>query len=293
MGRPHSAARRSPWSTSFPLFFLAADPSGSDGGSNAVHRGRPMTTDALRPLDRLAQDWESLRRTPASRDAMSALCRAEPDVLGAGTRDLGDLVDTLIGPSPDAQSSARGLDERARAAALFRAGLRSAHVHPLISRALVQALTPGIVGVGRRLAWGQGGEWESQGAFLVDAIATAWEVVEDWSGQDRAYAVLDVLSAVRCRLRRRIVRHRALHRAERLASSDEHLSERPATSDSDVEELARAIERERRHLDENDAIVLYAHRVLGYSISELSAWSGHSRRLLTTRRDRAAAAILA
>ena len=258
-----------------------------------MHRRRPMTTDALRPLDRLAQDWESLRRTPASRDAWSALSRAEPDMAGVGARDLGDLVDTLIGSAPDAWGSARGPDERAQAAALFRAVLRSAHVHPLVSRALVQALTPGIVGVGRRLGWGQGGEWDSPGAFTVDAIATAWEVVEDWSGEDRAYAVLDVLSAVRCRLRRRITRHRALHRTERLASSDEHLSERAAVSGSDVEELARAIERERRHLDENDAMVLYAHRVLGYSISELSAWSGHTRRLLATRRDRAAAAILA
>jgi hypothetical protein len=252
-----------------------------------------MTTDAHSPLDRLAEDWESLRRSPASRDAWSALSRVEPDMADVCARDLGDLVDTLIDRAPDAWGSARGPDERARAAALFRAMLRSARVHPLVSRALVQALTPGIVGIGRRLAWGQGGEWDSPRAFTLDAIATAWEVVDDWSGQDRAYAVLDVLSAVRCRLRRRIARHRALHRTERLASFDEHLCEHAADSGSDVEELARAIERERPQLDDSDAMVLYAHRVLGYSISELAAASGHSRRLLAARRDRAVAALLA
>ncbi len=259
-----------------------------------MHRRRPMTTiDALRPLDRLARDWESQRRTLASRDAMAALARAEPDLASIGAQDLGDLVDALVGAALDAWGAGRGPDERAHAAALFRAMLRSGRAHPLVSRALVQALTPGLVGVGRRLGWGQGGEWDSPASFTVDAIATAWEVVEEWSGQDRAYAVLDVLSALRCRLRRRIARHRALHRSERLAAPDEPLSERAGVSGSDVEELARAIERERRHLDDGDALVLYAHRVLGYSLSELSAWSGHSRRLLAARRDRAAGALIA
>ena len=252
-----------------------------------------MTTDALRPFDRLTQDWESRRRTVASRDALSALVRAEPDVGLVGARDLGDVVDALVGSARPTPARERGPDERAHAAALFRTMLRSGRVHPMVQRALVQALTPGLVGVGRRLGWGQGGEWDSRGAFTLDAIATAWEVVEEWSGQDRPYAVLDVLSAVRCRLRRRIIRHRALQRSERIASFEDHLSERAAADGSDVEELARAIERERGNLEDADALVLYAHRVLGYSLSELAAWSGHSRRLLATRRDRATAALIA
>ena len=266
---------------------------GSSGGSTAAHSRHPMTTDALRPFDRLQQDWESRRRTASSRDALSALVRAEPDVGAVGARDLGDLVDTLVGTAPSARGAGRGPEERARAAALFRAMLRSGCVHPLVPRALVQALTPGLLGVGRRLGWGQGGEWDSSAAFTLDAIATAWEVVEEWIGQDRPYAVLDVLSAVRCRLRRRIVRHRTMQRSERLVSFEDHLSERAAVDGSEVEELARAIERERGNLDAADALVLYAHRVLGYSLSELAAWSGHSRRLLAARRDRAAAALIA
>jgi hypothetical protein len=252
-----------------------------------------MTTDALRPLDRLAQDWEARRRSQASRDALRALARAEPDVARVRAADLGDLVEALIGSSGAAGPTGRGLPERDCAGALFRATLRSEHVHPMVSRALVQALVPGLVGVARRLTWGKGGEWESQGAFFVDAITTAWEVVEGWSGQDRAYAVLDVLSAVRCRLRRRIRRHHDLQMSERLASDDERLSESAAPAGSDAEELARAIEREGRALDPGDAAVLYAHRVLGYSLSEIAACSGHSRRFLAARRDRAASALIA
>lgn len=252
-----------------------------------------MPTDALRPIERLARDWEARRRSSASREAFAALADAEPELALVGAQDLGDLVDALIGSSPAAWRDGRGANERDRAAGLFRLMLRAGAVHPMVPRALVQALVPGLVGVGRRLAWGQGGEWESQDAFTLDALTTAWEVVVEWCGEDRAYAVLDVLSAVRCRLRRRIVRHHALHHAERLAAEDDRIVEQAATGESDAEELARAIELEGRRLDEQDAVVLYAHRVLGYSLSELSEASGHSRRFLAARRDRAVAALIA
>lgn len=251
-----------------------------------------MTTDLLRPFDRLAHDWEARRRTPESRDALAALARAEPDVADLAANDLGDLVDALIGSSPVGWRAGRDREERDHAAGIFRVVLRSGHVHPMLARALVQALVPGLVGVGRRLDWGKGGEWESQAAFTVDAIATAWEVVGEWCGQDRPYAVLDLLSAVRCRLRRRITRHHTLHRTEQLASGDEGTAEAVAAGPSDEEELARAIDRERGLLDPADAVVLYAHRVLGYSLSELSASSGHSRRFLAARRDRAVAVLI-
>ncbi|HTX63562.1 MAG TPA: hypothetical protein VMD28_07960 [Acidimicrobiales bacterium] len=254
-----------------------------------------MTTDT-RPLDRLAQDWAARAHSEASRDALRALELAEPEVAQAGAADLGDLVEVLIGASPAAWQTRDGRD-RDRAASLFRAMLRSGSAHAMVSRALVQALVPGLVGVARRLTWGRGGEWDSQGAFVTDMIATAWEVLEEWTGQDRTYAVLDVLSAVRCRLRRRIRRHHDLQISERLVRDDERSPERPseriASGGSDVEELARTIERERRRLDAGDAAVLYAHRVLGYSLSELSARSGHSRRFLAMRRDRAVSALTA
>lgn len=252
-----------------------------------------MTTDALRPFDRLAHDWQARRRSPESRDALAALASAEPDIADLAANDLGDLVDALIGPSPVAWRTGRDRGERDQAAAIFRVALRSGHAHPMVARALVQALVPGLVGVGRRLDWGKGGEWESQGAFTADAIATAWEVVEGWCGEDRPYAVLDLLSAVRCRLRRRVIRHHALLHTEQLAADDDGPAEPVATGLSDEEVLARAIDGERDLLDPADAVVLYAHRVLGYSLSELASSTGHSRRFLAARRDRAVASLIA
>lgn len=285
--------RRSEYTSSLvKKIFYECAAGGSDGGS-AHAQGRCMTSHAPRPLDRLASDWEARRRSQSSKDALRALVQAEPDLARLQARDLGDLVDALIGSSLSTRRATRGPGERARAAALFRVVLRAAPVHPLVPRALVQALLPGLVGVARRLTWGQGGEWESQATFFVDAITTAWEVVEEWGGQDRAYAVLDVLSAVRCRLRRRILRHRHLQLAEVLASDDGGLAGLAAPGESDAEELARAISRERRQLDAGDAAVLYAHRVLGYSLSELSARSGHSRRFLAACRDRAVGTLIA
>jgi hypothetical protein len=174
--------------------------------------------------------------------------------------------------------------------------LRHEHVHPLVPRAIVQALLPGLVGVARRLSWGSGGEWRDGGAFLADAVTTAWEVVVEWSGHDRPYAVLDILSAVRCRMRRQLLRHRS--RAEWPLRDGRDGGERDELigggSGTDLDELAHAIDDEwGRGLDPQDAAVLYAHRVLGYSIAELAQLTGRSRRYLSDRRDRAAGTLIA
>ncbi|MEI6701788.1 MAG: hypothetical protein WCL38_08550 [Actinomycetota bacterium] len=79
---------------------------------------------------------------------------------------------------------------------------------PIAGRALVQALLPGLLGVGRSLGWGKGLGWETRGDFLVDAISSAFEVCQTWAGQHRKYAGPDVLSAVRLRLRRQGLSHR-------------------------------------------------------------------------------------
>ncbi len=78
----------------------------------------------------------------------------------------------------------------------------------MIPRALLQALVPGLLSVAKRLSWGRGGDWESGGPFFSDLVTTAWEVIADWAGQDRPYAALDLLSAIRCRSRRQLVAHR-------------------------------------------------------------------------------------
>ncbi len=257
----------------------------------------------------LDKDWEAVRHSPPSRAALERLAAAEPLVAGLRAHDLGDLVE-LLRTSPRAGAPVRtedaGPDETERGgaadggdqylpAAVVRVMLRAAHVHPLVPRAIVQALTPGLFAVGRRLEWGAGGEWPDVDAFLADAVATTWEIVTEWAGNDRRYAVLDVLSAVRCRLRRRLLGHRRHVDALRGPIDDTDGPEEGwYSASSDLDHLATAIDDAwGRDLAQPDAAVLYAHRVLGYSLSELSALTGRSRRFLAQRRDQAAQALTA
>ena len=57
-----------------------------------------------------------------------------------------------------------------------------------------------------KLQWGRGGEWQDGEEFFGELLSTTWLVLQEWSGQDRPYAVLDLLSAIRCRLRRQLFR---------------------------------------------------------------------------------------
>lgn len=263
-----------------------------------------MNLTALRPMTLLDNDWCALCHSPTSKEALERLAAAEPLVARLGARDLGDLVGMLRGhrapgspsSSLDTQEDRGGVRDRDLPAAVVRAMLRSAGVHRLVPRAIVQALTPGLVSVGRRLGWGAGGEWPDGGAFLADALATLWEVVEEWAGEDRSYAVLDLLSAVRCRLRRRLLQHRRQQdRVLPVPQVDADVrAGRWCSADTDVDQLAAAIDGAwGRELDRTDAAVLYAHSVLGYSLSELSALTGRSRRYLGARRDHAAQVLTA
>ena len=118
----------------------------------------------------------------------------------------------------DALRHPKDAADRARAARVIQAMLRSQGVHPLVPRAVLQAILPGLVSVARRLSWGAGGDWNGGGAFFVDLLTTAWEVVVEWAGDDRDYAVLDLLSAIRCRLRRQRLSQRAGHETRRARS---------------------------------------------------------------------------
>lgn len=242
------------------------------------------TAATMRPIDRMNAEWAWVGRSPEARAATEALARAEPLVRASGARDLVALVGGLRG--------ARDAAGRDRAAHVVQAMLRSAGTHPLVPRAILQALVPGLVGVARRLSWGAGGEWADGGAFFADAVTTAWEVVTEWSGQDRPYAVLDLLSAVRCRLRRQVARHRALVEQVTPGLGDDETAAPPTAAGTDLEVLARTLEDlTGRGLDPVDAAVVYGRRVLGLTLAELAELSGRSPRQLRQRHRHAAQAI--
>jgi hypothetical protein len=249
-----------------------------------------MPTHRLRPIDNLTTEWAALCRQPESRRALDRLADAEPLVAELDCVDLGDLVAAL--------RSDNGILDRTHAAAVVRAMLRSEHAHPLVGRALLQAVLPGLLGVARRLSWGRGGDWEDGGAFFADLVATTWEVLTGWSGSDRPYAVLDVLSAVRCRVRRQIMARR-IARTKVVGGWELDPGDGPDPAGRDpgptaIDRLAALIDDlDGRGLESADAAVLYGHRVLGLSLTDLARLSDQPRRQLDARYQRAASTLSA
>ena len=183
---------------------------------------------------------------------------------------------------------AKGRRHREDAARLVRVMLREAEVDPFVSRMLVQILIPGLVTVAGKLQWGRGGEWRDGEEFFGELLSTTWLVVQEWAGQDRPYAVLDLLSAVRCRLRRQLFRSKDVGgRSVPFGPDSGETAIAAGRPETDLEELARIlIDLHGEGMRPDEVQVLYAHHVLGYSMAELAALTGRDRRALYARRDR-------
>ncbi len=238
-------------------------------------------------VDQMTAEWRSVGRSPTAVRALRNVARNDPDLarLVLGDRDSPASYRTPC-ELLEHMRSATGRTRREEAARVVRILLREAGDDPFIGRMLVQALLPGLVTVARRLRWGGGGPWQDREEFFGELVSTAWLVVRQWSGQDRPYAVLDLLSAIRCRARRQLF---GTKDAERWSDTVDPvaLPDRPARHASDLEELARIlIELHRDGMPAEDVQVLYAHHVLGYTMAELASQAGLDRRSLYARRDR-------
>jgi len=237
-------------------------------------------------IEHMSAEWRSLGRGPAAVRALRALAPHDPALARLVWPQDGSPAHC---PTPydlvEHMRRARGRAQREEAAHIVRVLLREAGSDPCLGRILVQALLPGLVTVAGRLRWGHGGEWQDGEEFFGELVATTWLVIEQWSGQDRPYAVLDLLSAVRCRLRRQ------LFAAKEAAGREVPLvpdgSEPTAAPGTHLEDLARMLlDLHLEGMPTEDVQVLYAHHVLGYSMAELAALTGRDRRVLYARRDR-------
>jgi DNA-directed RNA polymerase specialized sigma24 family protein len=240
-------------------------------------------------IAQMAAEWQSIGRSPSAVRTLRRVAGRDPALalLVLGTANVPaacptpcDLVDLM--------RHAVGRHQREDAARLVRVLLREAENDPFLCRMLVQVLVPGLVTVAGKLRWGRGGEWQDGEEFFGELVSTAWLVLQEWSGQDRPYAVLDLLSAIRCRLRRQLFRSKDLD--GRSVAFDPHLADErsgPSRPETDLEELARIlIGLHGEGMRPDEVQVLYAHHVLGYSMAELSALTGRDRRALYARRDR-------
>ncbi len=240
-------------------------------------------------IDQMEVEWLSIGRT---RFAVRVLCDVARRDPGLGRLVFGDGVGGPAQcPTPlDLVAHMRRASDRVQreeAARLIRVLLREAGSDPFIPRLLVQALLPGLISVAGKLRWGRGGDWQDGNEFFCELLTTAWCVIEEWAGQDRPYAVRDLLSAIRCRVRRQLFGAKDL--ASRvLAMGDEDVMDRGTTAETLLDELARAvIDEQGRGMPLDEAQVLYSQSVLGYSIAELATLTGRDRRGLSTRRNRA------
>jgi DNA-directed RNA polymerase specialized sigma24 family protein len=250
-------------------------------------------------IDQMAVEWRSLGRTGqavrvlreiAGRDrVLGVLVLGDGGGGGGGAGGGGGGAPSCPTPCDLVAHMRRasGRTGREEAAHIVRVLLREANTDPFVARLLIQALVPGLINVAGKLRWGQGGDWRDGEEFFGELLATAWCVIAEWAGQDRRYAVLDLLSAIRCRVRRQLFHAKDL--AERTVPTEpERVADRAVPSETALDELARTVVDEcSEGMPTDEADVLYSHSVLGYSISELAVLTGRSRRGLYTRRDRA------
>jgi hypothetical protein len=252
----------------------------------------PSTTrQRILPIEQLNTEWRTLGRSAGAVRALHRLAERDPDLslLVHGPASGSATVPPAC-PTPsdlvDHMRQAKGNRGREEAAALIRLMLREAPLDPLVVRCLIQALLPGLLTIAARLRWGQGGDWDDGSEFFSETLSTTWMVVTDWAGQDRPYAVLDLLSAIRCRMRRRLFRARDLRRQQVQITSGV-FEPRARNTETDLEVLARTlIDLRQEGMRADDVEVLYAHHVLGFSIAELAVFTGRDRRSLYARRDR-------
>jgi hypothetical protein len=224
-------------------------------------------------LGRMRAEWVRLGRGAASRAALELVRAGAPEVVPRDARDLGDLVAAL---EPDG-----GLTQLERARVIEVLLVFAAD--PLVRRCLLQTLLPGIVSVARRLRFGDGVA-DDPGTFLADAVAETAGLLADWAGERRAFAGPDLLAALRCRLRRRLLADKARR------SELRQPPERPAAVDAHgvgtlAHDLALAASSQG-----SDVALLYARCVLGVPAGELASATGVStgtlrRRLVTAAGD--------
>jgi hypothetical protein len=204
-------------------------------------------------LGNLRLEWRRIGRSSAAREAARRLDDRHPALNLVHQEDLFDVVSLLE------SRSGRNVLERAE---IVRALLQEAS-DPDIHRALLQTLLPGVVSVCRQLRFGDG-IVDEPSETLSMAVALLSELLVDWAGQSRQYAAPDLLSALRGRLRRWLLKEK-----EALKSvSNFEQSERAADEASPL--LTRL---ESLRGTEHDRLVrlTYARVFEGRSLRELAA----------------------
>lgn len=210
-----------------------------------------MTTD-FDLLSALRREWRQAGRTPSARAACRRLAARHPGLDLEHVEDLLGVVALLE------RRGGRTVVERA---AIVRALLEDA-ADPEVHRALLQTLLPGVVSVCRQLRFGEG-ITDDPSETLSTAIALLSELLVDWAGHSRQYAAGDLLSALRGRLRRWLLKEKAARRQLRRDDPVEGAAE-------DASGLLTRLEGLRGTPHDRLARLTYARVFEGRSLRELA-----------------------
>ncbi|OYV65078.1 MAG: hypothetical protein B7X07_04360 [Actinobacteria bacterium 21-64-8] len=206
-------------------------------------------------LNRLRSEWRHAGASLPARRAAQHFAERHRELELDFVDDLVDVVRLCESRGP------RKVLERAR---IVQALLEDAR-DPLIHRALLQTLLPGIVSVCRQLRFGAG-IVDEPGETLAVATALCAELLYDWAGQSRPYAAPDVLSALRGRLRRHLLKEKE---ERRILASDANNVAHAAQGSSTT--LQTRLEAMRGTPHERLARLTYARVFEGVSLKELAA----------------------
>ena len=237
-------------------------------------------------------EWARRSRSPHAAAVLDQLVAAEPELAAVAATSLEGLFAALEQPGASTTQHWR----------VVAALIRRFETDELVGLGLVAALSPALLRVARRLDWGHGGPWTDAQSFAADLISETWFVLSDMAGQSFDYPERAIVD----RLRRRLAHHRSRFQAgqQREAPTeastlegsanrrDRFLGEpRRATT---LDALAVALTDFAAHpVGRDDLRLVFATRVLGYSIAELAARGEGCRRTLEYRRVRAEAALCA
>ncbi|MDH2903994.1 MAG: hypothetical protein PXZ08_08610 [Actinomycetota bacterium] len=208
-------------------------------------------------LGQLRNDWRFAGRSCDSRRSCSRLRERHS---GLALRDAHDLFDVVAALDT---GSGRTVLERSR----IVQALLVESVDPTTARALLQTLLPGVVSVCRQLRFGQGIVDEPHETVAV-AVSLLHELIGDWAGQSRPYAAPDLLSALRGRLRRWLIKEKNTRLLSVPVDDLEPLAGAPST-------LLTRLETLRQGPHERLARLTYECVFAGVALSDL-AQADHS-----------------
>ena len=135
--------------------------------------------------------------------------------------------------------------------------------NPVVHRALLQTWLPGLVSTCRQLQFGRG-IIARPSDVVNEAIVMLSDILREWAGQSRTYAAPDILSALRGRLRRWLLREKELLRQHAGEISDQMAA--PETSS-----LLTRLEMLRAHPESREfADLIYARVFQQVPLGELA-----------------------